>query len=341
LGGLKPHFFLQWASKYYEAPFPKNWEIINRLGNYRFAKGYVYWGKFHKQEDEKGVSADLESYYGEAYDGIKGRKVVENLNSEIRKANSVFLYLYNPLASDNRLHIANVLEAFYTSDGLPPDDEDERPACAHVPSYYFHEKLVEKCPSCKKRNPKCKIRFFCNFWFKVDSFKPIGEDLLRRETELNLTYADDRIAKMGTDFSLTKGQVFPILVNQKQLRDYFRPIDISQILPVRIEKPFDPHYKKGHKGEKYGSQLHKFLVNLWEKVRSISEIYVIGESHGTQVNYFCPYKDNVEDRSIIQGGRGFKSGKKNWTVVFLLYTTCKSRAEQELLVKYLSDHFLV
>jgi hypothetical protein len=331
-----PHMFLLWASKYDENPFPKNWEIINRTGSYGFSKRFVYWGKFFRQEDEKGASVDLESYYGEAYDTVRGIDAVNKLNADIGRGNPVYLYLYNPLAPDSKLQIANVREAFYTSGELPPSDEDERPACAHIPSYYFHRKLLVQCSSCKKRKPECKMRFFCNFWFKIDNFKEIEDENLRQETELNLEYADDLITKIGTEFSLTRGQVFPILVSEKKKRNHF--LEITSLLPKREPKPFNPRYKKGHKGEKYGRELHSFFRELWDKVPCITDIDPMGEAKRIQENYFVPYKEQ-DNYNIIEGGRKFKYGKKNWTLVFLLPTTCRNEMERDLLIKYLNEQF--
>lgn len=334
-----PHMFLQWASKFNKDPFDQNWTIINKGNNYKFARGYVYWGKFNKQMDVKGVPDDLESYYGESYGKETGVEISKDLNADILSGNPVYLYLYNPIASADKLQVANVLEVFYTDGSLPPADEDDRPACSHIPSYYFHQKLIEKCPDCRMIKTACKMKFICNFWFKVDAFMTIKEDRIQWETESNLTYAGGQVAKIGTDFSLTKGQVFPILVNQKQNRDYFKPFDVSKLLPMRQENQFKPHYKKGHKGEKYGHELQNFLKKLWDKVRSINKIQIVGESHGIQKSYFKPYKQKSDDWSIIEGGREFRSGKKNWTIVFLLYTTCKNSKDQSQLAGYLHQQF--
>jgi len=240
------HLVLLWGAQWFDKnPFPYNKDIIRKEDDYsEFSKGYVYWGKFFREYDKDGGSTMLEPL-GEAYGKPGGQHLCDELNEQINKGKSpVYLYLINQWFFDQPLTIAQVKRAFYTPEGLPPADDDGRPACAHIPHYYFHPKrkeaqcgdhhLYEKpladCHACRSTQDRCKLRFSCNFWFQVTGFYPVPQVRIR-QVLYNLVYGDNVIGELGKPFDPTGAALYPIRVEQKVSVDFFLEASPKEQLP--------------------------------------------------------------------------------------------------------------
>jgi hypothetical protein len=90
--------------------------------------------------------------------------------------------------------MGNVVDIHYgESASLPPDDQG-RPICARIPAYYFHNKEKASCATCRVKNPKCRLRHECGYWFKLSDIKPNYhgghyKNLLDTKTGLKLNFA--------------------------------------------------------------------------------------------------------------------------------------------------------
>lgn len=207
------HFVLKWGAMDFKGdPFPYNIDIIRGNRIYRkFSKEFVLWGKWHEKHPVSGKPRLLEPGLREPYGSREGQEVCELANEAINEGEPVYLYLYNEFFVPS-LTIANVVEAFYTGKQLPPPDEDGRPACAHIPFYYLHEKREQECLNCRDEVPKCKMCFSCNFWFKVtDFYFDIPQAHVQDEFH-NLVYADGQVAAKGAPYDPWGAASYPICV---------------------------------------------------------------------------------------------------------------------------------
>ncbi len=216
------HVVLLWGAQWFDKnPFAYNQAIVNAKGPYElFSRNYVYWGKFFREHFKDGTSKILEDL-GEAYEPRGGKRLCDELNDQIKKESPVYLYLINQWFFDQPLTIAQVKGAFYTFEELPPLDDDGRPACAHIPHYYFlYEKPVADCQTCRSPQQSCKLRFSCNFWFQVTRFYPVPHVRIR-QVLYNLVYGDDTIGKPNKPFDPTGAALYPIRVEQTEFVEFF------------------------------------------------------------------------------------------------------------------------
>lgn len=227
------------------------------------------------------------------------------LNSQIAANGTVYLFAYHPEASKWKLVVANVVEASFTGGDLQP-------------------------ASTREGETRCDLHFQLNAFTRV-------ADRHLHQVVSNLVYADGTGVNYGKDISLADLDAFPVLVDEKIPANHFDPPAPLKVIPARNASVTPGlHYKRGQLGNKYGEQILNFFQRIIDKVPPVTRIQVYAEMKNKQTDFFSA---DVASFDVIRGGKGFKSGNKNSTLMFMIYTTCRNVEEQDLLVRHLQDNF--
>jgi hypothetical protein len=334
------HFFVAWEPEFEEESVQAHRKIVEAKEEYRtFSEKHAWWGKF-RWEMADGQEIDLEkSWLGETYDKdaeTASRKAAQ-ANEFIGTGEPVYLYVYNPVPSRSSLYVANVRQVVYTAGKALTEnpnwgkDKSGRPACAHLPEYYFLRKKIHRCQDCRQPNRDCKLRIRCNFYFNIDK---IVKDPIAEEVH-NLVYAHQYEGwggDEGENLRLAVPNSYPILVTQKDPVDFFDAHDPLLGIPQRPDLWGPPQVvvEKGNRG-KFGPKFNTFLHRLWHGVKFIKKIG-LRSREDSQRPHFEPGKTVYE----IEGG--YPGRPVN--VGITLYTTCKTQKQQERLVEHLTNSLL-
>jgi len=231
--------------------------------------------------------------------------VCDVLNAQLAAQRPVYLFAYHPEANKWKLVVANVEEASVTAGEWQPTTTKEGST-------------------------------LCDLHFRLNAFTRVADRYLPRVVS-NLIYADEAHRNYGNDLSLPDLGPFPIIVDEKIPAKHFDPPDALQVIPARnVSSTPEIHYKRGQLGNKYGKQILSFFQRIIDKVPPVTRIQVYAEMKDKQTDFFSA---DVASFDVIRGGRGFKSGNRNYTLMFRLYTTCCKKEEQEMLVRHLQDNF--
>ena len=259
------HFFLCYREHYArdgKTVIDSHQKVIDK-------ENFCWWGKFF-QERTKGGSFDQLEPFGESIrpDDISNvaRNIKAKIKERIKNRKPVYLYNYNPNPPNIRLYVCNVIDFCYGEGEIPHayNSDESPPQCAHIPRYYFH-KREGNCSSCKTINDaKCKLRYTCNFWFKVDKIREIGN------VEEEFVNLKNCFTKDSINFAIPI--FYPLLVSQNNERSYFTE-DVEPILH-KTEYAFDiPKKEKGHtrteKVKKLFDDLNKACGQSFAGVHSI------------------------------------------------------------------------
>jgi hypothetical protein len=271
----------------------------------------------------------------ESYSERQGTELCEWFNYEIENDSPVYLYLVNPWFFDQPLTIANVVRASYTSEQLPQPDEDGRPACAHIPHYYFlFDKPVDACDACREVRPSCKLRFSCNFWFRVDGFRAVPH--LKIIPHLyNLEYADGQVSQKGEPYDPVAAACYPVLVDQKKPVDFFRSKPINQVLKSRPPGTQCKIVIEDKRANKFGDEVPNLFDRIARDIEAVTRIESIRMGN-FQRNYFAPHPDSND---VVMGYRVLNTPRVHAGLVFRISGTCTTGEEQEVLVNYLNENF--
>jgi len=266
-----------------------------------------------------------------SYDPEEVANLCKELNAQKQRGNSPCLYLYNHRASRRKLIIAEAIEILHTEGEIPPPDKWVSDMWGPGPQVYGTRWCHSIIGSSGGQN-----LVYSNLWFRIETLVPIVDRNIPAEMS-NLVYANDSVAPAGSHFTLSNSIKCPVLVEQKDFRDYFDRIDIEEFISPRDESlPLSLHYKKGHEGTKYGAPVDNFLRRLWSKVPFITSIRVYAEQRDQQAD---SYSAEVGRIDVIKGRKAFKSGKKNHTLLFRVFTTCTTEQQQERLLRHLRWNF--
>ena len=151
----------------------------------------------------------------------------------------------------------------------------------------------------------------------------------------NLKYADWEISEKGKSFDPNAAAYYPIVVEQKTPRDFcIQSRSLDRVLSKRSPgQACEIRYGNGHGYLK--KYLGSFFETICRKVPYVEQIQTI--RYGSfQESSFSPV---VGQPHIIEGRRTFKKTHASLTMVFHLFTTCRSDSEQQLLVDHLTETF--
>jgi hypothetical protein len=187
----------------------------------------------------------------------------DKVKARIQSGESVYLYLYNPNPPNNELHVAKVVD-FYFSDGKIPGQGDtgDPLQCAHMPGYYFIK--GRNCTACKKKAAEaCDLKYLCNFWFKLDEIIRIDDaDIPKEFINLSNCFTKDQI-------NLAIPILYPLLVTEIDERQHFAgPIAQKAPCKIQIAEKEKAHTKVGEV-EAYFKELNTAVMNSFIKATSI------------------------------------------------------------------------
>jgi hypothetical protein len=200
------HYLVCWNPEYVQGAVEKHLDVIHNTHFQSSDDGSVWWGKFRIPMDPKGRPGEEYEPYGESKYGEEAVEEVSKLKGRIRQGHEVRLYIHNPNPPLTECHVGHIADIHYGESGSLPCDDAGRPACARIPEYYFHHKESAACAGCRAKNPKCRLKHECAFWFKLVDFKP------NVQGEHYRTLLD---TKTGLKLNFAVTLLFPLLVREK------------------------------------------------------------------------------------------------------------------------------
>jgi hypothetical protein len=319
LNEIKFHLFLCWRKDYAskKSAIDYHKEILQHEGKYKIYSKYsetqekfVWWGKFRK--DEYGI--DFEPI-GEAWDSPDiANKFVNIINNRLLKNEIIYLFLYEPNPPKVEFHVALLEKVEYTGGKLP--SFKTIPSCAYIPDYYFiDEKDPQRCLLCKKEENFCKLKYICNFWFKIKEIKNL--DLQEFNNIINFATNDT------INFAIPI--MYPLVVYLKKEKIYF---DKKTESIKELNTDITPISKKerGHIKEDDVKTFCEKLQKKCEFIRSIKQIGTTYQEGRIGINSINATNKDNELKFILPE----KYHRKNARIILLIILDENTTKEQKV-----------